>query len=82
MKILQGIRPCGAFIFRIWWNISKNFSFRGPIPLPLLLHAKFYPPIGATCGPCGAKNLVIALWVTHILALCAGAMLPVKSAAL
>jgi len=28
-------------------------------------------PIGATCRPCVAKNLKIALWVTYIPALCA-----------
>ena len=27
-----------------------------------LLRAKFHP-IGATCRPCGAKNLKIGLWV-------------------
>jgi len=59
MKLAQGIRPCGAFIFHIWSNFSKNFSFGGPIPLPLhrwgwnlgaeewtfgsILRAKFHP---------------------------------------
>jgi len=33
VKIAEGIRPCGAYIF--WSNISKNFSFGGPIPLSL-----------------------------------------------
>ena len=28
-------------------------------------------PIGATCRPCGAKNLKIGLWVTSIPARCA-----------
>jgi len=32
-------------------------------------HAKFHP-IGATCCPCGAKNLKISLWVNYIPAPC------------
>jgi len=32
MKIAQGVRPCGTFILTFWSNLSKNFSFGGPIP--------------------------------------------------
>jgi len=31
MKIAQGIRPCGAFLF-CWSNLRKNFSFGAPVP--------------------------------------------------
>ena len=60
-----------------WSNLSKNFSFWGPTPLLLHRWVEIwhgggdqelvpssvpnFTPIGATCGPCGAKNLKIGL---------------------
>jgi len=34
-EIVQGIRPCGAFILHISAKLSKNFNFGGPTPLSL-----------------------------------------------
>jgi len=61
VKIAQGIRPCGAFIFHILIKSQYKFGFWGPIPLSLY---RWGWPIGAMCRPCGAKNLKIGVWVT------------------
>ena len=69
----------GRLYSPFWSNLSKTFSFGGPIALPshwgeiLQEVPSFVPnftPIGATCRPCGAKNLKIGLWVTYIPARC------------
>jgi len=76
VKITQGIRPCGAFIFHILVKYEQKFQFLGSntlVALPIgvkfgmvegtfgpLLPAKFHP-IGAMCRPCVAKNLKFGL---------------------
>jgi len=65
-KSRKGYAPAGRLYARFRSNLSKNFNFGGPTPLSLhrwgekgpLLHPSF-TPIGATCRPCGAKNLKI-----------------------
>jgi len=66
---MQGIRPYTAFEFRIL--VKSEYKFHLWDPIPLLMHrwGEFSSvpnstPIGATCRPCGPKNLKIGLWVT------------------
>jgi len=63
--------PAGRLYSTFWLNLRKNFSFGVLHPYRCTdgvkfgvedLHTKFNP-IGATCRPCGAKNLKIGLWV-------------------
>jgi len=35
VEIAQGYAPAGHLYSEFWQNLSKNFSFGGPIPLPL-----------------------------------------------
>jgi len=75
VKIAQGICPCGAFIFYILVKSEYKFQFLGSYTLVVApMGVKFgmeegtspfsmpkFTPIGATCRPCGAKNLKIGL---------------------
>jgi len=74
-KTRRGYTFAGRLYSTFWSNLSKNFSFLGPVPLSLhqcgwnlarrrgpLLRVKFHP-IGAKCHPCWVKNLRIGLWV-------------------
>ena len=76
VKIAQGIRPCGAFIFHISVKSELKFQFWGSYTLVVApMGVKFgteegpkvpssmpnFTPIGATCRPCGPKNLKIGL---------------------
>ena len=72
-EIVQGIRPCGAFIFQISVKSELKFQFWGSYTLVVApMGVKFgteegpssvpnFTPIGATCRPCGAKKLKIGL---------------------
>ena len=67
----KGYAPAGHLYSTFRSNLSKNFNFRRPTPLSLhrwgwnLVPSSMpnFTPIGATCRPCGAKNLKIGLWV-------------------
>jgi len=72
VKIAQGIRPCGAFIFGILIKYESKFQFWESYTLIVtLIGVKYgmeewipmlnFTPIGAMCRPCGAKNLKIVL---------------------
>jgi len=71
VKIEQAKRPCAAFIFHILVDSEYIFQFFGSYTLVVApMGVKFgkvpfsvpnFTTIGATCRPCGAKNLKIGL---------------------
>jgi len=92
-RACKGYAPAGRLYSTFWKNLSKIFSFWGPTPLSLhrwgwnlawrrgsSVHSSVpnVTTIGATCRPCGAKNLKIGLWVNIYRRLALRAMLPLK----
>jgi len=77
-RVSHRFAPAGRLYSRFRTNLSTNFNFGGPTPLSLhrwgwnlawrrgpkvTSSVPNFTPIGATCCPCGAKNLKIGLWV-------------------